>query len=169
MRRPTYPLQTVREQREREQQVTLRALAKCLREQEERAEKLTRAERALERTLEVLVQAERNLFSDAFSDEVNAAVEAGTVQLRSRAVEGLRERALRERGAVDNFREQLEEAGRATGVAQGALAEATRRLEVLERHQANWRAAWLTRLKRTEEHFLGEVATHAWVRQGGFR
>ena len=54
-------------------------------------------------------------------------------------------------------------------VARGALAETTRRLEVLERHQANWRAAWLTRLKRTEERFFGEVATHAWVRQGGWR
>ena len=165
MRKPSYPLQTVRAHRRREQETALRRLAHRVREESLREASVRAAEQAAVHTRRALEQAQEGLVGagDAGGD---GAIEAGLVQLRCRALSRLEHRLEKELETVEDENRGLDEARQATGVAQSSLADKTRELEVVERHHVNWRSRWLLRLRRSEDRLLGELATHSWLRQG---
>ncbi|MFN7960836.1 MAG: hypothetical protein U0002_06145 [Thermoanaerobaculia bacterium] len=162
MRRPQYPLATVRRVREHAKEKAQEIYARRLAELAQEEEQLARCERALTAAgLELLAAAERTF---ELAAEVRELLIVDTHRLRDAVdfARGVLERRRGERQAqatrVEAAREVLEHARR-------ALTRASQEVEAIDKHHQSWQRSAALASLRNEEVQRSELALNQWVQR----
>jgi dsRNA-specific ribonuclease len=156
-----YPLQALRELRERAKDDAMEALAGAIAEEEAAKQRVTDAVRELAEARELRARKAREFDADV------AAGRAGIAQMRT--FDHYRLRLLDEEAAmgarIEELRAAAREAGEVSAARRAELEDAATQLEAVVKHRGGWDAERAMIRQRKDEAAMDEVATRIWREQ----
>ena len=161
MAKEEYPLQALRELRERAKDDAMEALAGAIAEEEAAKQRVTDAVRELAEARELRARKAREFDADV------AAGRAGIAQMRT--FDHYRLRLLDEEAAmgarIEELRAAAREAGEVSAARRAELEDAATQLEAVVKHRGGWDAERAMIRQRKDEAAMDEVATRIWREQ----
>jgi dsRNA-specific ribonuclease len=161
MAKEEYPLQALRELRERAKDDAMEALAGAIAEEEAAKQRVTDAVRELAEARELRARKAREFDADV------AAGRAGIAQMRT--FDHYRLRLLDEEASmgarIEELRAAAREAGEVSAARRAELEDAATQLEAVVKHRGGWDAERAMIRQRKDEAAMDEVATRIWREQ----
>lgn len=161
MSRAKYPLQAVRDQRQREQDAAQEALAARLAEQAAAERKL-----AEERATRERIHAEReDATARLYEPDAKGRLDIADITRRREGIAHLGKRLAAQDEVVASAQREVEAAIAAVERARADLVSASLELAAIDKHHERWKAELKADEERREEQLAGEVALSAFVRR----
>lgn len=156
-----YPLQVVKDQRERDKKNAEEKLAESLRKLREAQEALETAKSVLNETRIRLEDLKKHLYDP---DEFGL-LDVNLVERRKEAVEFTAKRAIEQEHEVSLKEQAVHQAQTTVEEAQRDLVERMQALKAIEKHHENWIAEIRKEEQKKEQKMIEEIANAAFIRQ----
>ncbi len=158
--KPNYPLQVVREQREREKEAAEERLGEALTALKEEKERLVGIRKQLKQLKSRCDEAMAHLYD---LDEAGM-LDPGVLARRKSGIEFIKQSIQRTRRDMEAQEKRVIEAERAVEAAKSALVEAMQALKAIEKHYEKWLEERKREAARKEQKLIEEISTAAYLR-----